>query len=375
VFRGGEFVVESPRGVPGQERALIEAMPQGAEGRGLVVGSLEGVAALALKKLNPAMEVVAHDDDAWEAEATATVLARHEAAFPVIAHVGAEPPEGPFEWVLCPFTKRGVADLVRERVRMSVDWLAAGGKFYAAVDDPRDRFLRDELRRAFGVVPHAHPVRGASPGVAYVARRPRERLINPPASWYPISIREGEETLVLHGRLGIFCHDRLDEGTRALLSLMDVGGARRIVDLGCGAGFLGLMALRREPEARAVLVDSSCRALDASRRNAEALGVDDRCVFRLSAHADRDLAVAGLFGEADDEGDGADLVLANPPYYGNYRISEVFLRAAHRLLRRGGRLQLVTKGREWHRHALHELFGGSSEETRGGYVIFTAQRR
>ncbi|HEX2529341.1 MAG TPA: peptide chain release factor N(5)-glutamine methyltransferase [Geminicoccus sp.] len=75
----------------------------------------------------------------------------------------------------------------------------------------------------------------------------------------------------------------------------------RLLDLGVGSGCLLLTLLAEFPQASGVGVDTSEAALAWARRNAEALGVDDRV-----------LLVQGCWGRQID---GAfDLIVSNPPY-------------------------------------------------------------
>jgi 16S rRNA (guanine1207-N2)-methyltransferase len=124
----------------------------------------------------------------------------------------------------------------------------------------------------------------------------------------------------------------------------------------------GIVAALRSPEAHVTLLDSFARAVQCAEANIQAHGLNDRCRTVLSAHAERDLDP------------GYDLVLTNPPYFGDYRISERFLDAARTLLVPGGRVSLVTKGLEWHRAQMQDLFGNATVEKRGGYAILTSQQ-
>ncbi len=56
------------------------------------------------------------------------------------------------------------------------------------------------------------------------------------------------------------------------------------------------------------------------------------------------LASDGLYGEPET----FDVAFANPPYYAHFRIAELFVLAAHRALKRGGVLYLVTKNPNWY---------------------------
>jgi release factor glutamine methyltransferase len=73
-----------------------------------------------------------------------------------------------------------------------------------------------------------------------------------------------------------------------------------IVDVGTGTGCLAIALAREFADARVVATDISPAAIDVARRNARALGVDERIAF----------SVTSLTGGAS----GAALVVSNPPY-------------------------------------------------------------
>ena len=75
----------------------------------------------------------------------------------------------------------------------------------------------------------------------------------------------------------------------------------RALDLGTGSGAILLTLLAERPRATGLGVDLSDAALAVARRNAQALGLTDRCTLRVS---DWFGAVTGRF----------DLIVANPPY-------------------------------------------------------------
>ena len=76
-------------------------------------------------------------------------------------------------------------------------------------------------------------------------------------------------------------------------------GARRIVDMGAGAGVGGIVAAKLAPGARITLVDANPEALRLARINAAAAGV----------------AVETFLAETIDDVPGEmDLVIANPPF-------------------------------------------------------------
>lgn len=86
-----------------------------------------------------------------------------------------------------------------------------------------------------------------------------------------------------------------------LQELLPADAPHRILDLGAGSGAIILALLKERPNATAVAVDISERALEVVRANAAALGVADRLEIRQSDWAN------GL-------NERFDLVVSNPPY-------------------------------------------------------------
>ncbi len=156
---------------------------------------------------------------------------------------------------------------------------------------------------------------------------------------------------------------RLDGAGERPQEAEDGAEARLILDLGCGVGVLGLVAALRCPEARVSLVDSHARAIECAQANATALGVQDRTRTLLTADPLGDLSP------------GFDLVLSNPPYYGNYRIAEMFLDTAAKVLVPAGRIVLVTKDPDWFAEAMGERFEGVRSQALKGYAILSGTQR
>jgi 16S rRNA (guanine1207-N2)-methyltransferase len=173
----------------------------------------------------------------------------------------------------------------------------------------------------------------------------------------------------LRTRPGVFSHRRIDDGARALIkSLAEAEIANfvavlapRVLDLGCGSGVVGLVAALRNPSAQVHAIDSSPRAIEATQWAAER-----NCAPNLTAALDCDGRTVGP--------GTFDLVLANPPYYSNFRIAGLFVAIAQRALKPGGRLLLVTKSPEWYLTHIPRVLRGSEPSARavGNYVIVEA---
>lgn len=135
---------------------------------------------------------------------------------------------------------------------------------------------------------------------------------------------------------GVFSRGVLDAGTSLLVTqLVDEAPARRVLDLGCGGGHLGLNALWRWPQARALFVDADARAYTAVHAN---LAGDHRAVRERAAVAWWD--VSEPLPET-----GFDLVLLNPPCHAgtanDLSIAQAMFRVAVAALVPGGRLLVV----------------------------------
>jgi 16S rRNA G1207 methylase RsmC len=113
----------------------------------------------------------------------------------------------------------------------------------------------------------------------------------------------GVQLVVGHG---VFSAAAVDPGTRFLLRWLAtdprVGAARRVLDLGCGYGPLGLWLAAAEPERQVVAVDRDAVAVECTARGAAVNGLDDR-VRALGS-----LGYDALAGEAP-----FDLVVSNIP--------------------------------------------------------------
>ncbi len=127
---------------------------------------------------------------------------------------------------------------------------------------------------------------------------------------------------------GVFAQGRLDVGTGVLLR--EEGppvASRRVLDLGCGYGVIGLAIAVAVPEVQVTAVDVNERALLLASENAERLGVADR--FRA------------VLPEGVGETETFDEIWSNPPIrVGKEALHELLLTWLPRL-RPGGRAVMV----------------------------------
>ena len=130
----------------------------------------------------------------------------------------------------------------------------------------------------------------------------------------------------------VFAGGKLDEGTRLLLEALEVRVTDVALDLGCGAGYLGLEIARRAPKGRVTLVDVSLLALDLAWRQAHEGGLTN-------------VEVLASDGTEALSGRRFDLVATNPPFHlggvQTKQVAERFIREAARALQPRGRFYVV----------------------------------
>lgn len=363
ILLDGLLMVRSRDGLGGQEKALTQVLPKQRKGRALLSGC-SIVPAVAMKVLSPDLHITLHLEDHWDwARANDDLQQVPEELRPELV-LAADPPQGPFQFFGMTAIQQGSAALLRELIRSAAaNLLDRQGLFYAGFFGESETFIRKEIQKAFPSVTIQKV--GRRHGFAFVARRPDTPLVNLAQEWESFTIREGEQVIQIEGRPGVFCHDRLDQGTRALLACMGpIPDRARILDLGCGTGIVTAALAHRAPDSTLFCLDASARAIESTRRNLETLGLLPRATLILQSQPEQCTDLLGAM----------DMVVTNPPYYGNWRISENFLRAARLFLRHHGRLILVTKGPSWFRENTPEDMPIIETALKGGYSVITFQK-
>ncbi len=277
-----------------------------------------------------------------------------------------------FDTVVIPVSATGTAEQTQELLQTAHQRLRDGGLLIAATDNPGDKWLHQRLTEIFDRA----TVRNQRDGVLYLTRRTGslKRVRDFTAS---CGFRFLDRVVLIETRPGVFSHRRIDGGARALIHSLsrlnsdgrdgEAGGPvgefrpRAIVDLGCGSGAVAVAAGLMFPEAHVLAMDSHARAVACTAANAARNQIDR---FEVCLASDAVLPRPGSW----------DLILTNPPYYSDYRISELFLQAARHGLRRRGRIHLVTKLTDWHVTRMNQLFRHVVIHEIGEYKVLTAEK-
>jgi 16S rRNA (guanine1207-N2)-methyltransferase len=343
------------------EQLLLALIPELGAARVLTNTAGRGQFAAAFARSHPQASVACWFLDLYQLQQAQLAIQPLPANLRLLCE--ADPPPDEFDLVAWHISRQGEAELTREMLQIGHQRLAIGGRMAVATDQANDQWLGEVLRGLFVKVTR----RPSAEGTVYLATKtaPLKKIKDYACE---LAFRDGERLIYLRTRPGVFSHREIDGGARALLK-MDFAAAKRILDLGCGSGAVGIAAALRSNLAGGLRGDDACvQAIDSNPRAIEATQwAQERNGAQLISAAlacDGSSLPAGAF----------DLVLANPPYFSNYRIAALFLTIAERVLDSRGRLLVVTKTPQWFAEHLSAPWQDVTAQQVGEYVVVQAVR-
>lgn len=265
-------------------------------------------------------------------------------------------PEETFDCVAIPVRSSGNAELTRDRLQAGHIALEIDGRMICTTDNEDDRWLHEELRKLFSKVTR----RPVKEGVVYLATK-TEALKKVKNFECQMAFRDREKLIQLVSRPSVFSHREVDGGARALIRAMEIGAGQKVLDMGCGSGTVALAAAARAPGVQVLAVDSDCRAIQCTAKGAE---------LNQLTNVNTELNYQGDPGKPDSY----DLVLGNPPYFSQYHIAALFLRAASRALKVNGRVMMVTKTPNWFDEHMPEMFDNVEIKSVGAYSVVSGKK-
>ncbi len=168
-----------------------------------------------------------------------------------------------------------------------------------------------------------------------------------PRTLIEFSASIGSEVYPIRSLPGVFSSHHLDEGTRMLLTAINIPTSADVLDLGCGYGVIGLYAARHG--ARLVhLTDNNLLAVCASRET-------------LSVNAAQNAVVYGgdLFTPLGSN--HYDLILSNPPFHAgravDFEITGRLISQSFQALNTGGQLVIVANRFIRYERLIEKFFG------------------
>lgn len=182
---------------------------------------------------------------------------------------------------------------------------------------------------------------------------------------YPTLWQTEQPRFTISNLANVFARQQLDIGARLLLQHLPEANHRRVVDLGCGNGILGLHVLAKYPQAQVIFVDESYMAVESARRNVmqnmPASLVN--CEFLVSNCLDE-------FSQLNDTSE-LDIVLCNPPFHQQNAITDHIARQmfsdSKKYLKSAGELRVVGNRHLEYPQRIKQLFGS--------YTVLASDRK
>ena len=168
-----------------------------------------------------------------------------------------------------------------------------------------------------------------------------------PGTWREFTVTLSEGDLRLVTLPGVFAGPTLDAGTALLLAHLDLRPGASVLDVGCGAGTIGVAATRTAAASRVDLVDANLLAVAAARENFRRLAIPHARVLASDVYeAVRDARY--------------DLVVSNPPFHRGKEIdtsvADRIIREAPRQLAPGGQVRIVANAFLAYGRRMSEVF-------------------
>lgn len=144
---------------------------------------------------------------------------------------------------------------------------------------------------------------------------------------------------------GVFSKNTVDFGTRVLLETIDANldlDNKKILDMGCGYGPIGLSIAKAYPNSQVDMVDVNELALELAKKNAANNNINNVKIFKSSQYED--------INETD-----YDLIITNPPIRAGKDIVHGILAGSKQHLNLGGSIVAVIQKKQGAPSAIKKL--------------------
>jgi 16S rRNA (guanine1207-N2)-methyltransferase len=166
-----------------------------------------------------------------------------------------------------------------------------------------------------------------------------------------------DRQLTFYAFPGMFSCNRIDEGTSFLLTMLPELQGRRLLDVGCGYGIIGISAAARG--ASVCMIDADSRAVKLTRRNLEVNSLASEVI---------------LDDKVPQESDTFDFVFSNPPTHAGSPVLRSLFGNMVRVCRRTGYVVIVVREQLNYEKWLTEMGSVVRLGTFGGYKILRIQK-
>ena len=160
----------------------------------------------------------------------------------------------------------------------------------------------------------------------------------------------------------LFSPRNIDIGTLSMIDEVNFENESKILDLGCGYGFVGILAAKIIGEDKVVMCDIDTEAVEMSKHNAILNNVENINIIQSD----------GLKNIIYKD---FSMILSNPPYHTDFSVAKHFIESGFYKLALNGKFIMVTKRLDWYKNKLTSVFGGVKIKEKNGYYIFIAEKR
>lgn len=304
----------------------------------------------------PPGEVVCYQMDLYQAERLEEELSQRDLAARIVTSADLWDLQESFQTVLYAAAKGGERSLKLDMIEQAFHIFLPRGILIVLSPYEKEQLFPGALKKVFGRV-HSPATEGSQ---VFWCQRDRTKPRRRHEVVFQVHQEDGPSLRFL-SRPGVSSYGRFDNGARALVETMIIEPGDRIVDIGCGCGTNAIVAARRSgAQGSVAMIDSNLRALALAEHNARINGVAHFQTIASSTVAGVPLATF-------------DVALANPPYYAQASIAQLFIKGARVLLCPGGRFYLVTKQPDQVGPMVAEEFGRTEVHERRGYIILSAR--
>ena len=159
---------------------------------------------------------------------------------------------------------------------------------------------------------------------------------------------------------GVFSKRRVDFGTNLLINSLEDLSNKKVLDLGCGVGVIGILIAKGYKNTFVTLSDVNEKALDYANRN-----------IKLNNVKNAKSVVSSLFDNIEDE---FDVIVSNPPIRAGKQIVHGVIKEGFNHLKKEGFVYVVIQkkqGAESLKKVMEEVFGNVSIVNKeNGYMIY-----
>jgi 16S rRNA (guanine1207-N2)-methyltransferase len=187
-----------------------------------------------------------------------------------------------------------------------------------------------------------------------------------PDSFFVCDVSLRGEPLRLCTRPGVFSWEHLDEATAVLADVMRIAPDAHVLDIGCGAGPLGVAAARLT-SGRVIMLDADIEAV--------------RCA-ECTASVNHVANATARWSDVTDalDGESFDVVVTNPPFHSgkatDLELPSRFITGAHAALAPGGTMYLVANRTLPYERIVTAAFGECETAFENGrFNVLTATRQ